>query len=169
MCMFRMMKCWFRYSSHLIWGGQARAAPYKLIVPSAKPSQRLSTTMFDYKLCKIWVRKRGPDEVAHLQHHKFCLFYPKEPSAVANIIVWTLINELLKLGSCNYFMTFVIQQRGIQKDGYVQWLRHCIIYTVVKNKQKTPSTAGFWCKKSKSHREITERHLIWRSYFSSQT
>lgn len=80
---------------------------------------------------------------------------------------WSM--TLLKLGSCNNFMTFVIQQRGIQKDGYVWWLRHCIIYTAVKNKQKTPSMMGFWCKNSKSHSEITERHSIWSSYFSSQT
>lgn len=58
MCMFRIMKCWFRYSSHLIWGGQDRAAPYKLIAPPAKPSQRLFTTMCEPSYAKYgWVNE----------------------------------------------------------------------------------------------------------------
>ncbi|RMC14980.1 hypothetical protein DUI87_07159 [Hirundo rustica rustica] len=51
--------------------------------------------MSDYKLCKIWASKRDPDEATHLQQHKF-YFYPKEPSVMANIIAWTLVNDTSK-------------------------------------------------------------------------
>lgn len=99
-----------------------------------------------YKLCKIWVNRRGPNVMTHLHQHKFFIAHPKEPSFVANIIAWISINGTSKTWMLQLLCDLCDVTRRPTKRQICLIIKTLFNLQSCQDQAKAPSLAGYWCE-----------------------